>query len=442
MVVVVVVVIVVIRVTVVKVVRVRGENSDCGGDIDGGDDCDGAGCCCNSGGKGDGGDNGENSGENVGVCSDEVVMVAVWMLVVGVTMVMEDGTLDMLEQCDLEAEEAGKLSRGPKPLSSMPTIASDRPEDDFAAVRRGSSDGEDDDDSAGQGRPSHTASSAVRPNRSAQRPRSARPTSSRGRVPTGQKSRSLTRPTSSSRGMHRSSSRQSLTENILSNESRSRVEETMGKTLDALNEMKIKFPGKTDGEAKDILDHIMEHWKYHKPRIASYWLVKLDSIKRRKVIDIVRTNVKAVLQRTWKCSDMESLRIYRIVSKVFNRLLWSHGQGLWNCFSSAGDSWETMFSKSSESVTPVEMSCCRRVVQLCRDCLLIVYQFAAESRSNPPIPRSSSTSVGLERTMTPHSRGPPVRPMNAANPWGKNNSSTDGVVPLSQKMSRLYFGGS
>lgn len=26
-----------------------------------------------------------------------------------------------------------------------------------------------------------------------------------------------------------------------------------------------------------------ENWKFHKPRIASYWLVKLDSIKRRKV---------------------------------------------------------------------------------------------------------------------------------------------------------------
>lgn len=86
--VVVVVVIVVVRVTVVKVVGVRAENSDCGGDIDGGDDCDGGGCCFYSSGKGDCGDNGENSGENVGVCSDEVVMVAVWMLVVGVTMVM------------------------------------------------------------------------------------------------------------------------------------------------------------------------------------------------------------------------------------------------------------------------------------------------------------------------------------------------------------------
>ena len=27
---------------------------------------------------------------------------------------------------------------------------------------------------------------------------------------------------------------------------------------------------------------IQDNWKFHKPRVASYWLVKLDSIKRRK----------------------------------------------------------------------------------------------------------------------------------------------------------------
>ena len=85
-----------------------------------------------------------------------------------------------------------------------------------------------------------------------------------------------------------------------------------------------------------ICPQLHENWKFHKPRVASYWLVKLDSIKRRKVIDIVRSNVRAVLQRTWKSPDVDSLRLYRIFSRVFNRLLWSHGQGLWNCFQSSG----------------------------------------------------------------------------------------------------------
>lgn len=54
-----------------------------------------------------------------------------------------------------------------------------------------------------------------------------------------------------------------------------------------------------------------------------------------QVVDIVRSNVKAVLQRIWHSSDVDNLRLCRIFSRVFNRLLWSHGQGLWNCFSPA-----------------------------------------------------------------------------------------------------------
>jgi tubulin polyglutamylase TTLL7 len=36
-------------------------------------------------------------------------------------------------------------------------------------------------------------------------------------------------------------------------------------------------------------------------------------------------------------------------------------------------SWETIFSKSSENVDEVELNC--------KDCLLIVYQFAAEAKN-------------------------------------------------------------
>lgn len=28
---------------------------------------------------------------------------------------------------------------------------------------------------------------------------------------------------------------------------------------------------------------ILDNWRYHKPKVASYWLVKLDSTKQRKV---------------------------------------------------------------------------------------------------------------------------------------------------------------
>ncbi|XP_074640830.1 tubulin polyglutamylase TTLL7-like isoform X3 [Tubulanus polymorphus] len=169
------------------------------------------------------------------------------------------------------------------------------------------------------------------------------------------------------------------------------------KTLISLNEMRIKFPGKSDEEAEWILDKLHENWKFHKPRVASYWLVKLDSIKRRKVVDIVRSNVRAVLQRTWKVPDIENLRLYRIFGRVFNRLLWSHGQGLWNCFSQSGNSWETIFSKSTDVIAVQEMNCCRRIVELCKDCLLIVYQFAADAKgaSHPPETESDAYSTNL-----------------------------------------------
>ena len=45
-------------------------------------------------------------------------------------------------------------------------------------------------------------------------------------------------------------------------------------------------------------------------------------------------------------------------------------------------SWESVFSKSSEVVSPQELQCCRRLVQLCRDCLLVVYKFVSESRGS------------------------------------------------------------
>jgi len=60
------------------------------------------------------------------------------------------------------------------------------------------------------------------------------------------------------------------------------------------------------------------------------------AISFHQVIDIVRSNVRAVLQRTWRVPDVDGLQIYRVFSRVFNRLLWSHGQGLWNCFASSG----------------------------------------------------------------------------------------------------------
>lgn len=59
-------------------------------------------------------------------------------------------------------------------------------------------------------------------------------------------------------------------------------------------------------------------------------------------------------------------------------------QRTWNhVFFYNRSSWETIFSKSTEVVTPEQLQCCRRIVQLCKHCLLVVYKYSSDSRGSP-----------------------------------------------------------
>uniref|UniRef100_A0A8C5QUX8 Tubulin tyrosine ligase like 7 n=1 Tax=Leptobrachium leishanense TaxID=445787 RepID=A0A8C5QUX8_9ANUR len=151
-------------------------------------------------------------------------------------------------------------------------------------------------------------------------------------------------------------------------------------TLAVLRDLRIRFPGKSDEETCSVIEEIMDNWRYHKPKLASYWLIKLDSMTQRKILDIVKTNIRSVLQRVWKVTDVECLHIYRSFNRVFNRLLWSHGQGLWSCFCSSGTSWETVIIRNTEVISRQQLQCCQRLVQLCKECLLVVYKYATDSR--------------------------------------------------------------
>ncbi|XP_077573428.1 tubulin polyglutamylase TTLL7 isoform X2 [Stigmatopora nigra] len=218
------------------------------------------------------------------------------------------------------------------------------------------------------------------------------------------RSHSLSRSGSAHRVPHSNSLgtiHSTLVDPLINLRSKEQEEELVRQTLTALMAIRIRFPGKTEEEAEIVLDEILDNWKYHKPKVASYWLVKLDSTKQRKVLDIVRNNVRLALQRIWKEPDLESLHLYRMFNRVFKRLLWSHGQGLWNCFSNSGSSWETSFRKTSEVVSPQEMQCCRRLVQLCRDCLLVVYKFVSESRGS-----LTGLSPEWDDTSVPFAAGP------------------------------------
>ncbi|NXS89669.1 TTLL7 polyglutamylase, partial [Erpornis zantholeuca] len=219
-----------------------------------------------------------------------------------------------------------------------------------------------------------------------QRPISAKASLQMQRTSLASRSHSLSRSPSSARvsqthtlGTMNSSGSESLLQQKTKEQELALTKET----LLLINDLRIKFPGKTNEESELIIEDIMDNWKDHKTKVSSYWLVKLDPAKQRKVLDIVRTSVRAVLQHVWKAPDIENLHLYRLFNRVYNRLLWSHGQGLWNCFCNSGSSWETMFSKGSDVVTPEQLQCCRRIVQLCKHCLLVVYKLSSDSRGSP-----------------------------------------------------------
>ncbi|NWI19689.1 TTLL7 polyglutamylase, partial [Crypturellus soui] len=359
----------------------------------------------------------------------------------------EEDILDLLEQCEIDDEKLmGKPTRqrGPKPLFSMPESAqtlrklrnynSDSSYDSSSDVSESEEETEKEDHDEKKEKkvsydleenkhktlersgklkciknvkaPSHSSptSSAGPIRRSVSCPRSIsilttqsqaaeqRPLSAKAslqlqRASSVNRSNSLNRSPCSARASQTSSlgtTNSSATESLLYQKTKEQEDALTKEALLIFNDMRMKFPGKTDEEVELIIEDIMDNWKHHKTKVASYWLVKLDSVKQRKVLDIVKTSVRAVLQRVWKAPDIENLHLYRLFNRVFNRLLWSHGQGLWNCFCNSGSSWETVFSRSPEAVTPAQLQCCRRVVQLCKQCLLVVYKHAAESRSALP----------------------------------------------------------
>ncbi|NWZ77786.1 TTLL7 polyglutamylase, partial [Poecile atricapillus] len=358
----------------------------------------------------------------------------------------EEDILDLLEQCEIDDEKLmGKCTRprGPKPLCSMPesahslrksrNISSDSSCDSGSSVSESGEETEKEDRNEKKEKrvsydleenkykslersgnlnehfskesPSYSSpTSSTGPIRRSvscprsisiltmqsqgaeQRPCSAKACLQMQRTSSVNRSHSLSRSPSSARFSQTATSgtmNSSGNESLLQQKTKEQEIALTKETLLLINDLRVKFPGKTNEESELIIEDIMDNWKYHKTKVSSYWLVKLDSAKQRKVLDIVRTSVRAVLQHVWKAPDIENLHLHRLFNRVFNRLLWSHGQGLWNCFCNSGSSWETIFSKGSEAVTPEQLQCCQRIVQLCKHCLLVVYKLSSDSRGSP-----------------------------------------------------------
>ncbi|KAF3835177.1 hypothetical protein F7725_027735 [Dissostichus mawsoni] len=311
----------------------------------------------------------------------------------------EEDILDLLEQCELDDEKLmGKTSRqrGPKPMTAMPessqTPRRQRPDylADFTSGSSGdnscsSSDEEEEERrKAGGGekrekKVSYDLGESKEKNLSE---RSGRmhwkpPIKSHKTSPAPSASPTLSGPIRRSISCPRSIASLSSPNEVRALSSRPSPTVPMATPLVRPSSATLRSHSLSRSGSAHRVPHsnslgtihsniMHDNWKYHKS----------------KVLDIVRTNVRSALQRIWREPDVDSLHLYRLFNRVFNRLLWSHGQGLWNCFSNTGSSWESVFSKSSEVVSPQELQCCRRLVQLCRDCLVVVFKFVSESRGS------------------------------------------------------------
>ncbi|XP_019503248.1 PREDICTED: tubulin polyglutamylase TTLL7 [Hipposideros armiger] len=335
----------------------------------------------------------------------------------------EEDILDLLEQCEIDDEKLmGKTAkpRGPKPLCSMPEstemVRRQKYCSSDSSYDHSSSSSESDENEKEEyqnkkrekqvtynlkqsnhyklmQQPSSIrrsfscprSISSQSPSSVDIRPFSAQQMISPPRPISGSRSHSLNRASSYTRHLPPSndaSSTNSQSESLRQLRTKEQEDDLTSQTLFVLKDMKIRFPGKSDAESLLLVEDIIDNWKYHKTKVASYWLIKLDSVKQRKVLDIVKTNIRTILPRIWKVPDVDELNLYRIFNRVFNRLLWSHGQGLWNCFCDSGSSWESIFNKSPEMVTPLQLQCCQRLVELCKQCLLVVYKYATDSRGS------------------------------------------------------------
>ncbi|XP_002751053.1 tubulin polyglutamylase TTLL7 [Callithrix jacchus] len=336
----------------------------------------------------------------------------------------EEDILDLLEQCEIDDEKLmGKTTkaRGQKPLCSMPESTEIMKRQKYCSSdssydsSSGSSESDENEKEEFQNKkrekrvtynlkPSNHYKLIQQPSsirRSVSCPRSISaqsPSSGDTRPFSAQQVISVSRPTSASRShsLNRASSyvrhlphshdacstNSQVSESLRQLKTKEQEDDLTSQTLFVLKDMKIRFPGKSDAESELLVEDIIDNWKYHKTKVASYWLIKLDSVKQRKVLDIVKTSIRTVLPRIWKVPDVEEVNLYRIFNRVFNRLLWSHGQGLWNCFCDSGSSWESIFNKSSEVVTPLQLQCCQRLVELCKQCLLVVYKYATDTRGS------------------------------------------------------------
>ncbi|CAF1222750.1 unnamed protein product [Rotaria sordida] len=151
--------------------------------------------------------------------------------------------------------------------------------------------------------------------------------------------------------------------------------------LDQMNKLCIHYPNKSNKQTYRICNEIIENWNSYKSDIGRYWLVEFDANKRQSIIDIVWNNVQQIIKKVCILDELvQQLPLNRHLMKLQRRLLANHGQCLWDACQNKHNSWESLFVKSTNHLTNIELDCCYRFVDLCREALFIVYRYSIDEK--------------------------------------------------------------
>ncbi|CAF0804560.1 unnamed protein product [Rotaria sordida] len=152
-------------------------------------------------------------------------------------------------------------------------------------------------------------------------------------------------------------------------------------TLEQMHQLCIRYPNKSDDETRQICHEIVENWNKYRTSIGEFWLSKLDTRKRQAIIRIVWNNVQQIMKQLWKIDQyVEQLSLSKHLTKLEQRLLANNGQYLWDICQNRYNSWGSSLITSTNRVSPIELACCNRFIELCKQALFIVYRYSIDEK--------------------------------------------------------------
>ena len=167
-----------------------------------------------------------------------------------------------------------------------------------------------------------------------------------------------------------------------------------------MQQLHIRYPDKTGDETRRICNEVAENWNKYRSSLGEFWLAKLDTPKRQAIIGIAWSNVQKIIKQIWTLDgSVEHLSITRHLAKLQQRLLANNGQCLWDICQNkhkyverelalfpplvvfCGSSWTTSLMSHTHRLSPIELSCCNRFVELCKQALFVVYRYSVDDKT-------------------------------------------------------------